>query len=113
MHDVAEVFPGEGEVAPVEGEGAAIDVDRAVVNRLPCRVAQVGNGIALGLVLPVTQRVGSTQRGRDVVSQLDFEVVLIRVVLGAGAEDVPRQVGVVAFQHRTVYRRTGIARCAG
>ena len=59
--------------------------------------------------MPQAQGVAGAHGGREVIGQLEFEVILHRLVLGAGAQDVDRGVGVVPVQHgaRDDLARTG------
>ena len=83
----------------------AVDVDGAAVDGLAVWILEIALRSALGAVLPPAQGVAGAQRGRDVIGQLDFGVILLCAVLRASAEEVP---GLV----RSVQARDGSAdRC--
>mmetsp|Transcript_65310 Transcript_65310/g.154269 ORF Transcript_65310/g.154269 Transcript_65310/m.154269 type:complete len:388 (-) Transcript_65310:1738-2901(-) len=124
MHGVLQLFAGDGEVrAAGAGELLAVDqdefllrgrVDRALVDRPAGRVAQPAQRVAVRVVAPQAQHIAGAQRRAEVIGQLELEVVLAGVVLGARADQSPGLVGAVQPCHRAADRRAdGAGACGG
>ena len=116
MHIVRLVVVGEWEGGGGQVVASSQDVDCAAVHRharATVQVTQIAGRPPFRCVLPISQRVGRCHVRRDVVGHLDLGVVLHRVVLIAGAQDVPRRVGRVEPAHVARYRRAAAARHAG
>ena len=81
----------------------ARNIDGAAVDGLAVGPGQIALCSTTGVVLPPAQRITGTQRGRDVISQLDLGMVLLRVVLRGRTQHIPRLVGGVQTCNRTSY----------